>query len=105
MSWNARVSTNRKTEIRMVEEIEELSIYAKLQSLREGKPLGDVQVAPRESGPPQRISSEIAESTVLGGVSAYTRSRTGVHGRNKSIWIKPLDGTRLRNAWNRVMAV
>ena len=61
---------HRETEIRMVEDIEELPVDAKLHALRQLKPLCQIEVAPSEVGTAEGVAAEIAELAVLRVVAA-----------------------------------
>ena len=55
LSWNAGQQHAWESEIRMVEEIEELSLKSQLHMLRQGKPFRNVQIAPQEARAAQSV--------------------------------------------------
>ena len=92
-------------QIRMIEDVEELPVDAQLHALGQLEPLGEVQIAPDEIGTAQRVAAEIAELAVLRTVAARARARARIDRRNERIRIQPLDGSRLRDAGNRIVFV
>src|ERR1700675_3025926 len=89
----------------MVEYIEELHVEAHLHTLGHRKPLGEVEVTPHEIGSAERVTSEVPELTILGAVASKACASTRVHGRDKRIWIEPLNRTRLCDPGNGIVFI
>src|ERR1017187_4733032 len=92
---NAGLHYAGQTEIRMVEDIEELTLEPQLHALGQRKPFCQVEVAPEEIGTAQSIAPEISELAVLRTVAAMAQPCTRIHGRDKSVRIEPLECSRL----------
>ncbi len=80
LARNARVRQDRQPEIRVIEHIEELAVDAQLHAFGQREPLGEIEIAPEEIGPAQRIAAQIAELAVL----ADCRRR-----RKRRCWDRP----------------
>ena len=89
----------------MVEYIEELHVKPQLQMLGQGKQFRKVEVTPRKIGTAQRVAAEVPELAILRTVASEACSGARVHGRDKGIGIEPLNRTRLRDAWNRIVFI
>ena len=74
----------------MVEDVEELCVESQLYPLAQGKPLGDVKVAPEEVGAAQSIAVEVAELAGLRRVASIAGAGGGINGRNECVRIEPL---------------
>src|ERR1035441_9854579 len=96
--WFARypgVPQHRKSEIRVVEDVEELAVDPQLDALGQREPPGEIQIAPDEIEAAQGVAAEIAESAVSRTVSGGTGTGARVDGRSERIGVEPLDGARL----------
>src|SRR5580658_10514542 len=95
---NPRVHQIRKSEVRVVEDVEEPTINAQLHTFRQLKPLGQIQVTPDEVGTTQCVPPEIAELAIGWAITACTCAGARIDGRNKRVRVEPLDGSRLSHA-------
>jgi len=105
LSGDAGKHVARKREIRMVEYIEKLSVESQLHALGHGKPLREVEVAPEELRTAQSVATQIPKLAGLWAISPIAGScghdppvgellLARVDGRDKGIWIEPLNSTR-----------
>ena len=67
---------------------------------RQEEPFRKVEVTPYEIWAAKCIAAEIAKLTIRWSVTAVARASAGVHGRDKGIWIEPLDRAGLRDSRN-----
>ena len=105
LAGNASQHDARKTEVRMVEDIEELCIQTHLHVFSHREPFRQIKVVPHEAGTPQGIATEISELAILRVVAAVAGSGTRIDCRDKRIGVEPLDRTGLRNARKCMMLV
>ena len=77
LTWNTGEDHGGQAKIRVVEDIEELSVKSQFYPLSEWKPFGHVEVAPEEIGTAQCITAEIAELAILRGVAAQAGPGAG----------------------------
>ena len=78
VSRNAGQHHAGQSEVRMVEEVEELRCQTcSFTRSVERKPFGDVEVAPEEVRAAQRVAAEVSELAILRGVAAVAGSRAG----------------------------
>jgi len=73
----------------MVENIEELHLKPQLHMLAQGKPLGQVEVAPQKIRTTQGIAAEVSELAILRAVDAIGLPCSRIDCRNKCVRIKP----------------
>ena len=90
--------------IRMVEDVEELRFEPQLHALGQRKPFRQVEVAPEEIRPAQRVAAEVAELAILRRVAAGAGARARIDGRDEGIGIEPLNRARLRHAGNGIVS-
>lgn len=93
----------------MVEDIEKLTLEAQLQMLGQGKPFGQVEVAPEKIGTAQRVATEVSELTGLSVVLVTPRGialpRARINGRDESIRIQPLQRSCLSDTRYGMMLI
>jgi hypothetical protein len=77
---NAGQHHARQAKIRVIEEIEKLSIESQFHVLGHREPLGQVQVAPEEVGAAQSVAAEISELAVLMVVAPKAGSSCRIRG-------------------------
>src|SRR5208337_2033018 len=73
-SWNAGLHHAGEAEIRMVEDIKELTLKPQLHMLGQGKPFCQVEVAPEKIRTAQGIAAEVSELAILRAVAAIAGS-------------------------------
>ncbi len=97
ISWNARLHHAWQRKIRMIENIKELPLKPQLHALAQGKPLCQVEVAPKKIRTAQSITAEVSELAILRAVAAIALPCTRIDRRHKGVRIKPLN----RSLWSR----
>src|SRR5271170_261579 len=105
LAGNASQNDAGKTEVRMVEDIEELRIQTHLHVFSHREPFRQIKVVPHEAGTPQGVATEIPELAILRTVAAVASSGTRIDCGGKRIGVEPLDRTGLRNARKCMMLV
>jgi hypothetical protein len=91
LSWNASLHYAGKAEIRMVEDIKELTLKPQLHMLGQGEPFCQVEVTPEEIGTAQGITAEVSELAILRAVTPGALSCVRINRRNEGIRIEPLN--------------
>src|SRR5579884_389398 len=76
---NPREREHRQAEVRMIEEIEKLAVNPQLHALAQRKPLRQVQIAPDEIGPAERIPPQVADLAVRRNVAPGAGAGTRIH--------------------------
>src|SRR5208337_2045336 len=105
LARNASQRDAGKTEVRMVEDIEELCIETHLHVFTHREPFRQIKIVPHEARTPQGIATEIPELAILRTVAAVASSGTRIDCGDKRIGVEPLDRTGLRNARKCMMLV
>src|SRR5208282_2597477 len=105
LARNASQRDAGKTEVRMVEDIEELCIQTHLHVFTHREPFRQIKIVPHEARTPQGIATEIPELAILRTVAAVASSGTRIDCGGKRIGVEPLDRTGLRNARKCMMLV
>src|ERR1022692_1031548 len=67
--WNSSLDHAWKPKIRMVEDVKKLTLKAQLYMFGQGKPFGQVEVAPDEIGTTKGITAEVSELAGLSPVA------------------------------------
>lgn len=98
IAGNARRHQDRETVVRMVEDIEKLSIHSELYVFRQREKLGQVEIAPGEIRPTEGIAAQVSELAILRGVASETSAGGRVNRGYEGIRIQPLQGTGLGHA-------
>jgi hypothetical protein len=116
LSRDAGVHIARKREIRMIKYVEELSVETQLHALRNGKPLGEVEIAPEELRAAQGVAAQISKLACLWAVSSIAGScgqdlpvgellLARIHSRDKGIGIEPLNRARRCDSGNGMVII
>ena len=88
----------------MIEQIEKLPIDPQLRALAQAEPLGEVEIAPVKSGPRSALRPRLPNWQFCGLSPPAHAPVLGSTAGDERVRVQPLDGARLRDAGNRIVA-